>query len=160
MSGQTRLIHNVCSIHREGYDCEFRHGFCEPVDPNKVILPPEYVDLQNARYFADACSRHDTDVAWRVWWVLLYDEVHHKLLQLDSEFTGHQEELDIRHIATGLSRQDYVDQGGDVGDILDATQWMMSRLRIKVAHYRLHDSDVGKYGEAERQFLYTWSCLI
>lgn len=158
MSGQARLF-NVCSVHQGG-DCEYRHGFCEKIDPHRVVLPREYVGLRTIMDFAEACFGHDANVGWRVWWVLLYDEVHHKLLRLDSDFTGHQEELGIRHIVTGLSRWEYVDQGGSPRDILDPEQWMMGREQIKLAYYRLCNSNVAKFGEAERLFLYTWSCLI
>ena len=167
MSGQTRLVYNVCSSHRKGYGCEYRHGFCEPIDPNKVVLPREYIGLQGAIDFASSCFSHDSGdergvngVGWRVWWVLLYDEVYHKLLRLDSDFTGHQFELDIRHIATGLTRSEYIDNGGRARDLFDPWQWMMNRRLIQMAYLRLCDSGVAKYGEAEQRFLYTWSCLI
>jgi hypothetical protein len=138
-----------------------------PIDPNKIVLPREYVGLHDAINFASNCFSHDSGdergvngVGWRVWWVLLYDEVHHKLLRLDSEFTGHQLELDIRHIATGLTRWEYVDQGGDPQDILDPWQWMMNRLQVQLAYFKFCDSGVAKYGKAEERFFYTWSCLI
>lgn len=166
MSRQARLF-NVCSIHREGYRCEYRHGFCEPIDPNRVVLPREYVGLQSAIDFANNCFRHDSGgergidgVAWRVWWVLLYDDVHHKLLRLESDFTGHQLELDIRHIATGLTRSEHVDEGGDPQDLLDPWLWMMHRLQVKLAYYSFCRGNVAKYGDAEQQFLLTWTCSI
>lgn len=165
MSRQTRLF-NVCSAHRKEYGCEYVHGFCVPFDPNKVRLPREYVGLQTAIDYAKYCFSHDSGdergingVGWRVWWVLLYDEVHHKLLR-QPEFTGHQLELDIRHIATGLTRWEYVDQGGDPQDLLDPWQWMMNRLLVQLAYFGLCDRGVAKYGEAEQQFLYSWSCSI
>jgi hypothetical protein len=165
MFQQARLF-NVCSIDSKEKH-EYVHGFYVKVDLDRLVLPKEYVDLRAATYFATECSnfKHDRDeagkdVGWRSWWVLLCDEVHHKLLQLGSEFTGHQLEFDIRHIATGLTRSAYVDQGGDPQDLLDPWQWMISRYSIQVLRATLRDSGVSKYGGAEQHFLCVWSCVM
>ena len=165
MSRQTKLI-NVCSIHRKEYDCEYVHGFCEPFDPHKVRLPREYVSLHAAVNYAKSCFSYDSGdergvhgVGWRVWWVLLYDEVHHKLLR-QPHFTGHQLELDVRHIDTDLTRWEHLDMGGDPQDLLDPWQWMMGRQQIKLAYYDLCDSGLAGYGQAEERFLCAWSCSI
>lgn len=159
MSGQAKFFTGSCSID-DGKEYEYIHGTYVQVDPRRIALPKDYVDLRAAMHFSENCFQYDSDVGRRVWWVLLYDEVHHKLLQLDSQFTGHQLEFDIRHIATGLPRLIYVDQGGDPQDLLDPWQWMMSRYLIQVESPQLRDSGIAKYSDAEQQFLFTWSCIM
>lgn len=144
-----------------GKEYRYRHGFLVEVGPNDDVIPDEFVDLRGAVSFAEGCSlfAYDRGVGWRTWWVLLYDDVHHKLLELDFDFTGHQLQLDIRHIGRGLSRVDYVNQGGDPKELLDPWKWMMRRseLRMCQAMGSLRHDGIGGYGPAEDHFMTWWA---
>lgn len=150
-----------CFIDNDGKEYRYRHGFYVEVGPNDYVIPDEFVDLRSAVYFAEHCSLfgHCRDVGWRVWWVLLYDDVHHKLLQLDSEFTGHQLQLDIRHVFTSLSREEHVDQGGDPEELCDPWKWMIRRtdLRLCEAEGGLRKDGVGGYGPNQDYFMTWWA---
>jgi hypothetical protein len=144
-----------------GKEYRYWHGFFVEVGPDDYVIPDEFVDLRDAVGFAEGCSlfAHDRGVGWRTWWVLLYDDVHHKLLELDSDFTGHQLGLDIRHVFTGLTRVEHVDQGGDPKEILDPWKWMMRRreLRLCQAMGSLHRGGAGGYGPSEDHFMTWWA---
>lgn len=155
MSGKndnsSRLIIN-------GKEYKYWHGFFVEVGPNDYVIPDEFVDLRDAASFAEGCSNfaNDRGVGWRTWWTLLYDDVHHKLLDLRSDFTGHQLQLENRHIFTGLSRVEYVDQGGNPEELRDPWKWMLLRSELQLCRAMGSLHGVANYSNAEHNFMSWW----
>ncbi|HET8884198.1 MAG TPA: hypothetical protein VFM68_01880 [Candidatus Saccharimonadales bacterium] len=131
----------------------YEHGFL--VNPASTVLfneippPPEgYVSLTRLEHFARSLYPDDYDFAPWTWKILLRDMEFFELMY-ESKITGRQYQLDIRHVATHQTREEWLrDERNKTNDfdiydaLLDPYLWIIGKDSLKSQYHLLYVHDV------------------
>lgn len=125
----------------------YRHGFL--IDPASQVLfdeippaPEGYISLTHLDHYARSLYPADYDFASWTWKILLRDTVFFRLMYPGFPVTGRQYQLDIRHITTGQTREEWLDETNDYDALIDPSLWVISTESLKSQYHLLYVHDV------------------
>lgn len=101
-----------------------------------------FFDVYWLEHFALTFYPADTNFAWWTWKVLLRDSTFFRLMYGGFPIAGRDFTLDIRHVLTGQTREEWLTEGGSYDDLLRPELWVIGILSLQLAYPKLyvHDS--------------------
>lgn len=130
----------------------------------------EWVGVDSLKAVTDSLFPDDTDLPFWMWRILLRDMLFFLLMYPGWDIKGRQYQLDIRHVYTGQTREEWVadiDNGVyDINDLLNPHLWLIElgslrreygKLFVYHQHWRCTDTinhtkwlNLGSYQDAQR----------
>ena len=101
-----------------------------------------YVSLRDLQRYATARYPGDHNLARWVWMILLRDRTFFDLMYPKCMITGRQYDLEIRHMTTHATREEWIREADDAYELLSKPEmWEISLESLRLAHHKLYVHD-------------------
>lgn len=101
-----------------------------------------FVRLADLQKYATARYPTDYDLARWTWMILLRDRTFFNLMYPKYMITGRQYDLEIRHVATKATREEWVRDADDVYELLSRPEmWEISLESLRRVYHKLYVHD-------------------
>lgn len=123
----------------------YEHGFLGPLYPPEEYAEKErqkrgFISLYRMQQYADVLYPEDVTLATWTMRALLQDSLFFRLRYPDQQAAGRPYLLDIRHIVTGQTRQEWLaaNPESDLDDLRRSTIWMIGVESLRDEYYKLY----------------------
>lgn len=123
----------------------YEHGFLGPLYSaeeyaERARYTKGYVSLYRMQQYADSLYPDDVTLADWTWRALLQDEEFFRYRYPDQNVTGRPYVLDIRHVVTGQTRQQWLATHADADrdELRHSTMWMIGIASLRREYHKLY----------------------